>query len=66
MYVRQAWARVQQERGEDPKLPLRGNDELGENDWEKRLLRYVVDSPALSRPIPRALRPLRRKGIDTL
>jgi DNA-3-methyladenine glycosylase len=29
----------------------------GTGRWEKRLLRYVVDSPALSRPLPRALRP---------
>lgn len=29
----------------------------GTGVWERRLLRYVVDSPALSRPLPRALRP---------
>jgi DNA-3-methyladenine glycosylase len=28
----------------------------GTGVWEKRLLRYVVDSPALSRPLPRAIR----------
>ena len=28
--------------------------------WEKRLLRYVVDSPALSRPLPRRLRTRRK------
>jgi 4-carboxymuconolactone decarboxylase len=39
MYVRQSWGRVQQERGGDPTLPARGVEELGENDWEKRLQR---------------------------
>jgi len=36
----------------------------GTGRWEKGLLRYVVDSPALSRPIPRArrLRPTPRPG----
>ena len=40
MYVRQAWARVQQERGLDPKpLPTLGTDnaELGSNDWDERI-----------------------------
>lgn len=37
MYVRQAWTQVQQERGEDATLPQLGVDELGENDWAKRL-----------------------------
>jgi DNA-3-methyladenine glycosylase len=31
----------------------------GTGRWEKRLLRYVVDSPALSRPLPRRLRKTR-------
>jgi 4-carboxymuconolactone decarboxylase len=39
MYVRQSWARVEHERGHDPTLPMRGIDELGESDWEKRLER---------------------------
>jgi 4-carboxymuconolactone decarboxylase len=39
MHVRQSWAKVQQERGRDSMLPTRGVDELGENDWEKRLQR---------------------------
>jgi DNA-3-methyladenine glycosylase len=30
--------------------------------WEKRLLRFCVDSPYLSRPIPKALRPASRRG----
>ncbi|HEY6116849.1 MAG TPA: DNA-3-methyladenine glycosylase [Candidatus Dormibacteraeota bacterium] len=34
----------------------------GTGAWEKRLLRYVVDSPALSRPLPRALALTRRRG----
>jgi 4-carboxymuconolactone decarboxylase len=42
MYVRQTWARVQEERGEDPTpLPLRPSDvtELGPDDWEVRTAR---------------------------
>jgi DNA-3-methyladenine glycosylase len=35
----------------------------GTGRWEKRLLRYVVDSPALSRPLRR--RPLRRERVAT-
>lgn len=35
----------------------------GTGRWEKRLLRYVVDSPLLSRPIPRALRPAARRRV---
>lgn len=34
----------------------------GTGRWERRLLRYVVDSVALSRPIPRALRPASALG----
>jgi len=30
--------------------------------WEKRRLRFCVDSPYLSRPIPKALRPTSRRG----
>ena len=33
----------------------------GTGRWEKRLLRYVVDSPALSRPLRRG--PIRRKRV---
>jgi 3-methyladenine DNA glycosylase Mpg len=36
----------------------------GTGRWEARLLRYVVDSPALSRPIRRG--PIRRKRVRTL
>jgi 4-carboxymuconolactone decarboxylase len=42
MYVRQTWARIQEERGEEPTpLPLRPTDvtELGPNDWEARIAR---------------------------
>ena len=42
MYVRQTWARMQEERGEEPTpLPLRPTDvtELGPNDWEARIAR---------------------------
>jgi 4-carboxymuconolactone decarboxylase len=42
MYVRQGWAQIQQERGEEPQpLPLRPNDdaELGSHDWDARVAR---------------------------
>lgn len=42
MHVRQAWARVQEERGEEVRpLPTRPSDdaELGPHDWEARLAR---------------------------
>jgi 4-carboxymuconolactone decarboxylase len=42
MYVRQAWARVQEERGEQPQpLRVRPTDieELGPDDWEVRIAR---------------------------
>ena len=47
MYVRQTWARVQEERGEDPKpLPtLTDNDELGSNDWDARIARGARGVP---------------------
>jgi DNA-3-methyladenine glycosylase len=34
----------------------------GTGRWEKRLLRFCVDSPYLSRPIPKALGPTSRRG----
>ncbi len=34
----------------------------GTGRWEKRLLRFCVESPYLSRPIPKALRPTSRRG----
>jgi len=36
----------------------------GTGRWEKRLLRYAVDSPSLSRPLSRG--PVRRKRVKTL
>lgn len=40
MHVRQCWAQVQQDRGEEPRpLPTRRNGELGDSDWEARLRR---------------------------
>src|SRR5437899_2182926 len=35
----------------------------GTGRWEKRLLRFCYDSSALSRPIPRALRPASRRRV---
>lgn len=38
MHVRQQWAQVQQERGDEPKpLPALSNDTLGSNDWDERI-----------------------------
>ena len=39
MYVRQSWVKVQEESGGDPTLPARSIEELGDNDWERRLQR---------------------------
>jgi DNA-3-methyladenine glycosylase len=47
-----------------PKRPVYVTPRIGVQGtgrWEKRLLRYVVDSPALSRPLRRG--PLRRKRL---
>ena len=38
----------------------------GTGRWEMRRLRYALDSRALSRPIPRALRPAARRRIRSL
>jgi len=35
----------------------------GTGVWEKRLLRFCLDSPFLSRPLPIALRPMARRGF---
>ena len=38
MYVRQCWARIQEEAGRPPTaLAARSNDELGLNEWEPRI-----------------------------
>jgi 4-carboxymuconolactone decarboxylase len=40
MYVRQSWARVQEERGDEPgPLPSLSNAELGSNNWDERIAR---------------------------
>ena len=63
MYVRQAWARVQEERGEEPQpLPMLGNDELGDNDWDARIERgaqefrdvNLIDAPPPDSPYQHA------------
>jgi len=36
----------------------------GTGRWEKRLLRYCVDSPYLSRPIPKRLRPAAGRRVE--
>lgn len=38
----------------------------GTGRWEKRPLRYIVDSMDLSRPIPKALRPAARRRVRSL
>jgi DNA-3-methyladenine glycosylase len=35
----------------------------GTGRWEKRRLRYCLDSPYLSRPLPRTLRPVPRRSV---
>jgi len=49
-----------------PKQPVFVTPRIGVQGtgvWEKRLLRFCVESPYLSRPIPRALRPSARRGV---
>jgi len=64
MYVRQSWMRLQQERGGDPTLPERRNDELGENDWEKRLERGAQEFREVNLvPAPGRDTPYQHAGI---
>jgi 4-carboxymuconolactone decarboxylase len=61
--VREQWARICQERGEEvTEWPLLPNESLGENDWEKRLRRgeeefldvNLVPAPARNTPYQQA------------
>ena len=64
MYVRQAWVKVQQDRGGDPTLPTRGVEELGENDWEKRLQRGAEEFRDVNLvPAPGRETPYQHAGI---
>jgi 4-carboxymuconolactone decarboxylase len=65
MYVRQQWAQVQQERGQDPvPLPTLGNDELGLNDWEARLQRGAEEFADVNLvPAPPRDSPYQQAGI---
>lgn len=64
MYVRQSWARVQEEAGEPATLPARSNDELGENDWEKRLARGAQEFADVNLvPAPGRDTPYQHAGI---
>ena len=67
MYVRQSWARVQQERGDDPQpLPsLRcDNEELGNNNWEERIARGAEEFADVNLvPAPPSDSPYQHAGI---
>jgi 4-carboxymuconolactone decarboxylase len=64
MYVRQSWVKLQEERGGDPTLPARGIDELGENDWEKRLQRGAEEFRDVNlMPAPGRETPYQHAGI---
>jgi 4-carboxymuconolactone decarboxylase len=67
MYVRQSWARVQEERGDDPKpLPtLRAdNAELGSNDWNQRIARGAQEFRDVNLvPAPPSDSPYQHAGI---
>ena len=63
MVVREQWARIRQERGEEvAEWPLIPNETLGENDWEARLQRgeqefrdvNLVPAPARNTPYQQA------------
>lgn len=67
MYVRQSWARVQQERGEEPQplppLPST-NDELGPNDWDERIARGADEFADVNLvPAPAGDSPYQHAGI---
>jgi 4-carboxymuconolactone decarboxylase len=67
MYVRQTWARVQQERGLDPKpLPTLGTDnaELGSNRWDERIARGAQEFRDVNLvPAPSSDSPYQHAGI---
>lgn len=65
MYVRQSWNRIQEEAGQQPgALPERSNDELGENDWEKRLQRGAQEFADVNLvPAPGRDTPYQHSGI---
>jgi 4-carboxymuconolactone decarboxylase len=64
MYLRQSWARVQTEAGADPALPPRSNDELGDNDWERRLQRGAQEFADVNLvPAPGRDTPYQQAGI---
>lgn len=65
MYIRQSWSRIQEERGEQPApLPQRGNDDLGESDWEKRLQRGAQEFADVNLvPAPGRETPYQHAGI---
>jgi 4-carboxymuconolactone decarboxylase len=67
MYVRQSWARVQEERGDEPRpLPtLRAdNTELGSNDWDERIARGAQEFRDVNLvPAPPSDSPYQHAGI---
>ncbi|HLG68269.1 MAG TPA: carboxymuconolactone decarboxylase family protein [Acidimicrobiales bacterium] len=65
MYVRQSWAQVQEEQGGEPvPLPQRSNDELGDNDWERRLQRGAQEFADVNLvPAPGRDTPYQHAGI---
>jgi 4-carboxymuconolactone decarboxylase len=67
MYVRQSWARVQEERGDDPQplpmLPI-DNEELGTNNWEARIARGAKEFRDVNLvPAPPSDSPYQHAGI---
>lgn len=65
MHIRQQWARIQQERGEDPTpLPVLRNETLGVSDWDERLDRGAAEFRAVNLvPAPPGDTPYQHAGI---
>lgn len=65
MHVRRQWARVQQERGEEPApLPTLSNDTLGTNDWDERIARGAEEFTDVNLvPAPPQDSPYQHAGI---
>lgn len=64
MCIHRAWAQVHEEAGKEPTLPTVRPEDLGENDWEKRLERGAQEFADVNLvPAPRGETPYSQAGI---